>query len=192
MAIFKPSFTKEQLSRILDMELCSYPLAQLDDLYKLIYQAITGPSHMPHSHSLIKKALFAELNAARMLPVPFSYDIGTGIGYQRISLCWLSDLDGRKQEEAIDEFVRIINGSRLSEPYSSKDIELVWSQVIPLIKTRLPLTESDTKRISDMIIQELIPSHSDIYKSVYQPHYRLVHQSLLDETYDLINSTIEE
>ncbi|HOH46375.1 MAG TPA: hypothetical protein PLX59_00925 [Candidatus Cloacimonadota bacterium] len=190
-------FTDTQIQEILRRELEMFPQAGLIDLYKLLYQAYQGPNHIAVSEQRFADFLKEELAAVSSRKGPALQDIGAGKGFYRIYLSAFIDSGVELSDELIHRFTRMVFESKQQDCIDPKS----WKELWPRLELIVEACDRDMfgrGRVSPehragelALIQNLIriggiPHHTSLYLENYNPHYRLVHVSKLDELMELL------
>lgn len=167
----------DDLRRIVKDELELHPLCEEIDLFKLIYQAMSGPTHIYPDRDIIAGNIIKEVTLMSAPYLPLIQDIGNSKGFVRVSLFIIDS--AFTTTEHIKPFCDAIMDSRLPEEPSSAEIYSLWHKSLDVISEFRTLDHTQLNIIEELIQDQAIPSHSDRYKNSYEPHYRLLHQSLL-------------
>jgi hypothetical protein len=161
-----------------------YPLMELGDFLKLIFQDTFGPRHFSANPSLetIRSYLAEELNTAEINPaVPLVEDIGGN--YVRVSLDCVR-LGKVSAEDLASMFFVSMSHCPVFNDRSIRQFKEKTGLLLALIQTgdiRLPY---ETCRASILAYNEggIRPTHhSQIYNQMYHPHYRVIHKTFLSE-----------
>ena len=161
-----------------------YPKMQIQDFVKLFYENSFGPLHMSFGKDLegVKIHLQHEIDLLKpnMIHTPIE-DIGND--YVRVSLFMVKD-GALTVDELAGKFYQSMESSPTME---DKDIERFLKQLEVLRdlilenKIDLPLKQTDVF-LEGYLYEGIRPlHHSDVYKSLYHPHYRVVHKQLLED-----------
>ena len=144
-----------------------YPLMTIEDIFKLYYQAILGPSHLNIDSNKMKENLLIE----------YKESLNNSINYDLI-------------EYISDSYVRIY-----IKPYYEKfkDFDLLIKLFIKsnnaiYTKEKLEnelkklITEANKEDIMKYIEQGMpVMRHSQIYKENYHPHYLVIKREFIGE-----------
>lgn len=185
MIIPNPELDTAQLQEIISLEHVLHPLAEPVDYYKLLFQAAYGPSHMSPDQQTVYNCLKAELSSLADDYRPYFQDIGSGTAFIRISLSIInqaqSELQFSKIEEQAELLTALIMKSRLQTGISPRHWKQVWDKAKPLVEKFLPFRSADRELIDSLLNNDVIPHHSEQFRSSYMPHYRIIHRDLLPE-----------
>jgi len=167
-----------------------YPLTQPQDLYKLTHQAAFGSGHLvpdrDHAVALLKQEI-AELSHTSKIEESLIETIAPNIRLVRVYLRPFLMSRGNPKE-LLDAFVRTANECRGSfERFSA-----YWEVVQVMAKKEMfPFTLEDVNspmRQAIKLMEECqLPeypafSHSETYRSSYDPAYRVVASEFLPES----------
>ena len=159
-----------------------YPLMQIEDHLKLLYQHTFGARHLHHNPDLdmIKAYLVREMTSVDDKGgSPWLEDIGEG--YARIHLHAV-----KRGVMTADELVSLFGQTVMQSP--ERDDQLMKTFIgktrilMRLIQAgKLPFDVSACQvLLTEMAMHDWPPfHHSDIYRTTYQPHYRVVLTCLL-------------
>lgn len=152
----------------LEQHIKKYPLMQIEDKIKLIFQSIMGPGHFISDKDLVLERLLNE--------------------YQEIKDLNCSD---ELVEEISDDFARIYikpyfmkhkSFEKLVEAFtlSCNEYADMYFLEKELLKLREKQTDQDKKKIDEYFLSgDLLISHSKIYKENYHPHYLVISKKYL-------------
>jgi hypothetical protein len=176
LATLKPTFDTASLLSIIQTELAVHPLCSKVDIYKLMFQALYGPTHMIPDEDLIIKGIINERSAMKTTFTPLVQDIGSGNAFYRISLSLLPDIAPVREAQILCQYIM---SSRQAFDTDWDEWGKTW-KVIDLLLYANSIHFIDINDDIDALLNHRsIPSHSSIYHDNYIPHYRLVHHSFL-------------
>lgn len=183
MQLTRPEFSPAELRQIIQAELAEHPQARNADLYKLLHQACYGPTHILPDPEAIAAGIRRELLSPQTQSSPLFQDIGCGRAFVRLNLITFAnrepkDLRTGKEHQQILLLTQCILASRLEGAYTLKDWRQIWEQARPLVLEDISPAPSESELIKACLNTGSIPSHSDEYSELYQPHYRVIHHSL--------------
>ncbi len=193
-----PEFSAAQLRKIIKAELAEHPKARYADLYKLLHQAHYGPTHIVPDPVAIATDIREELAGIQTQNCGPSQDIGCGKGFVRLNLIALTggrDLSGPKshllrdqllreaclkvQPEQVELLTRSVLASRLEDAFTQQDWQAAWKKAQPVVNEFLFPTFAERALIDACLKNGAMPSHTDDYRYLYKPHYRVIHHSHL-------------
>ena len=194
MKLKAPDFSPKQLRRIIRSELEEHPKSRYEDLYKLIHQAYFGPSHLEGSVEELERGIWDEIRNLRGCVAKPLQDIGLGKAFIRLNFFSLAKMPSLKlsrtntlQEQLIHDalmrvtpdhvrqFAQAVHYSRLPESFDHQKWLAVWKTVNPIILSHIFPTIAERSRIEYYLASATMPSHSEDYKYLYKPHYRVIH-----------------
>ncbi len=178
MATLKPSFDTASLLRIIQTELAAHPLCCKVDIYKLMFQALYGPTHMIPEEDLIIKGIIHERSAMKSAFMPLIQDIGSGTAFYRISLSLLPDIAPVREAQTLCQYIL---SSRQAFDTDWDEWGKTWKVIdLMLYANNIHLIDINDD-IDTLLNNRSIPSHSIVYHDNYIPHYRLIHYSVLPQ-----------
>lgn len=172
----------EELKEILMKHYHRYPLMQMEDFIKILYQNTFGPKHLYGDPSPRKILRFLEEELKETnenASTPLYEEIGGE--YCRVSLDVLL-LHKMTVEELANHFVLSMKKSAERNEESMNSffrktevlMELIEEGLIPLAK------ESSREFLNSYLASGVLPiHHSPIYEKNYEPHYRVVNKNIL-------------
>lgn len=195
-------FTETELRQILQTELALHPQSRLVDIYKLLNQAQYGPTHINPDQQEISRNLRLELNSVTEYEGYFQQDIGCGRGFVRVNLISLitfsklpfanftsfsDDVHERFRKitkTQIEDFTRAILASRYTGRISPITWARTWQHALPIVLEHISTLPEELLQVEEYVRKDMIPSHSEQYRALYSPHYRVVHHSLWEDKQD--------
>ena len=165
----EPNFSLAEIESILQTELEKHPQARLADLFKLLNQACYGPTHMDPDPEKISENLRGELKFLTRSEGITWQDLGCGQGFYRINLTTLD-----RGDETVQILTNSILASRLQNGIDREKWRQTWEKALPLLLMYINPLPEEYEMIDTCLHRELLPSHSEIYKRLYDPHYRVV------------------
>ena len=188
-----------KLENLLHYHYQLFPYSQIEDFYKLIYQAVMGPNHLIYSkerafyylNQEIKNLLFLLENpcekSVKQLNqmTPLFVDISLHIPIVRLNLLpYITQKDELQKIEKIEKlFFYFVRSAEEIIPKKENLIH-TWQKVGEIIKNReLGIDISKYEEFTEKIIHTnfSIISHSIEYKNKYNPHYRIIKKNFLAE-----------
>lgn len=191
-------FSEAQIRQIVDHELKICPRAGLIDIYKLLYQAYQGPNHIAISESRFAAYLKEELCGVKAKEGHFVQDIGAGNGFFRIHLPAFLSGGLALTDDLLLKFTKLVFASKQGETIDQPSWSNLWNWLEPIVEfctagsqEKLPQAPEhragELELIHDLIRIGGIPHHTALYVETYEPHYRLIHVSRLEEAMELLN-----
>lgn len=194
MKLKMPHFSPSQLRRIISAELEEHPKSRYEDLYKLIHQAFFGPSHLEGSVEDIETGIWEEIKNLSGCIAKSHQDIGLRKGFIRLNFFSLAkmpnlklsrtntlqeqlirDALSRVKPEHVRQFALAVHSSRLPEHFDHQKWLAIWKTANPIILSHIFPTISERSRIEYCLASGSLPSHSEDYRYLYKPHYRVIH-----------------
>lgn len=189
------NFSPDELREILRTELELCPEARMTDLYKLLYQAYYGPTHMDPDPLKIARNLRQELRSITFHTGQPYQDIGCGRGFFRINLIALienkpipfnqfssfSDYEHKLfcavPATKLKTLTDAILASRIEAVLDQAKWRQSWQQALPVVLEFITPLPEESAFVESLLASGDLPSHSNIYKELYAPHYRIIHFS---------------
>ncbi|MCF7920726.1 MAG: hypothetical protein K9N06_12505 [Candidatus Cloacimonetes bacterium] len=165
-----------RIEKLLHQELKLFPEAQLQDVYKLFYQDFFGPGHYIPDINAVSHYLKDELdNYSRLSPFLKTQPIFCLNNFLRIDICVVDVLINK--HDFLDIFVQ---SSRitLNQPLTWQEH---WQTILKLLSKTNPhliIEEKSVSRLNEIARQYGEVHHSEKYRELYQPHYRLISEQL--------------
>lgn len=170
---------EERFRRVVKHHLESYPCLELQDLYKLTFQAAMGSEHAVPSRQAARQWLEREIaSLGTVADEAFSEPLSPDGDLVRINLRVFVD-SGGDPDELLDAFVGTANQYR----GSNERLERYWSYIEAMARDQeLPFPVAQVQQLWREMESQGLPAvhHSDSYGDHYQPAYRVVLLDLLD------------
>ncbi len=174
-----PEATEERLHCILMDQIARYPQMEIQDLYKLIFQAVMGSEHairnLDAAHSWLERELE---NLPDGLDEPAIDVISPEGNIVRVNLRPFIQ-SGEDPVSLLDAFVRTANEYR----GSTERLRAYWSFAVRLAEGgELPFKQTNMTAFFKLVEEEGFPAvhHSNRYENAYRPAYRVIKQDYLD------------
>ena len=165
---------KELIQNAILEEMHLHPEARLIDIYKFFFQGTFGPGHIISDKESALKYLQNELQSMTDFDSLLWQPVGYKKQYYRVSLSLVKE-GTISEEELFDAFVQSADSS--SVPSIEEWIK-EWDIILTIIeKMNLKIIDYEEHKsgLNDMLNNGNIPvRHSDIYRKLYHPHYRIV------------------
>lgn len=148
---------------MIDFHMKKYPLMQLEDKLKLIFQGELGPRHLSVNEDVIINNLMMEYEAINN---DYKYDLIEEISdkYVRVYL--------KPFYEKYHSFINLAKAFNLSLNVNNNE-EVFINKVKSLIN------DNNKEYITKYLNGNYMISHSKIYKDNYHPHYLVIHKKYL-------------
>lgn len=157
------------MNRILEMHFQKYPLMEIQDAVKLIFQSEFGPGHLIENTEAAKKWLIKEMEETKDVQ-PEIIELSDDL--VRLHLGHMSEKHAELILDAMIETAHEVKGS-MEKLYQKLDI----------LKE---MNHYSLNEIDDYLHQylngiSLIVSHTDKYRDLYHPHYRVLKKELAEK-----------
>lgn len=187
MAVRVPEFGMADIQKLINQELDIHPGSDCFDLYKLLFQAFYGPTHMIAATSDIIIWIDKEHSGMKKPYLPLVQDIGLGRGFVRMSLSFLdndrqivsTDIDLRCISPA--DLAEAITLSKLPEGIDANEWFSVWQTIQAVVFQSIKPEIGQIEALNQMALAADTPHHSQMFRDKYEPHYRIVHHSILTQ-----------
>lgn len=180
------------IKQVISLELNQHPELKLIDIYKLVFQAYLGPAHLLADTNESTKKIMTEILLHPEPYKPLKQDIGSQNGFFRLSLDCLVPVLQLKKEKAIGELYRksfllaeLMQESVLDFTYNM-DITKLWKETIPVIQQLTVFDLNEWQQVNAIAESKAIPRHSQQYKTLYNPKYRVLKYQFYDDIEKLL------
>ena len=180
------------IKQVISLELNKHPELKLIDIYKLVFQAYLGPAHLLADTNESAKKIMTEILLHPEPYKPLKQDIGSQNGFFRLSLDCLVPVLQLKKEKAISELYRksfllaeLMQESVLDFTYNM-DITKLWKETIPVIQQLIVFDINEWQQVNAIAESKAIPRHSQQYKTLYNPKYRVLKYQFYDNIEKLL------
>jgi hypothetical protein len=180
------------IKQVISLELNQHPELKLIDIYKLVFQAYLGPAHLLADTNESAKKIMTEILLHPEPYRPLKQDIGSQNGFFRLSLDCLVPVLQLKKEKAISELYRksfllaeLMQESVLDFTYNL-DITKLWKETIPVIQHLIVFDLNEWQQVNAIAESKAIPRHSQQYKTLYNPKYRVLKYQFYDSIEKLL------
>ena len=180
------------IKQVISLELNQHPELKLIDIYKLVFQAYLGPAHLLADINESAKKIMTEILLHPEPYKPLKQDIGSQNGFFRLSLDCMVPVLQLKKEKAISELYRksfllaeLMQESVLDFTYNM-DITKLWKETIPVIQQLIVFDINEWQQVNAIAESKAIPRHSQQYKTLYNPKYRVLKYQFYDNIEKLL------
>ncbi len=180
------------IKQVISLELNQHPELKLIDIYKLVFQAYLGPAHLLADINESAKKIMTEILLHPEPYKPLKQDIGSQNGFFRLSLDCMVPVLQLKKEKAISELYRksfllaeLMQESVLDFTYNM-DITKLWKETIPVIQQLIVFDINEWQQVNAIAESKAIPRHSQQYKTLYNPKYRVLKYQFYDDIEKLL------
>ena len=172
---------EELIQNAIQEEMQLHPEARLIDIYKFFFQGAFGPGHIIRDKQSALKYLQNELQSMTDFDSVLWQPVGYNKQYYRISLGLVKE-STLSEEELFYAFVQSADSSALP---SIEEWIKEWNFVLNIIETmnlEIINYEEDKSILDDMLKKgNILVRHSDIYRKLYHPHYRVVNNKQFEK-----------
>lgn len=171
--------------KALAFQLTKYPALSLIDIYKSFFQDAFGPGHLIEDEATFRTCVSNELKNMKSRGNRSAEVCGCGFQYCRIPLDVV--VDGLLDEE---EFMSacIASASSFTVP-QVEEWKNKWEEIFTILlplHTDIRNFNKDSLTILTSLEKGIcMMSHSDLYKRLYNPHYRICTMEQQKRLYDL-------
>lgn len=159
-----------------------YPKAELQDIYKLFYQDFFGPAHFVTSYDSALEYLENEINSVSCCPeYKYIQDISCLNSFLRVSLQVIGNSFSKKK--LLECFIAS-SQINLKPPISWLEH---WQNIHSVVQTYFPdkAISSEFKTLSKAAEKNTNFHHSNNFRRLYSPHYRLIAKNIWQNETDL-------
>lgn len=169
-------FDASLLQQVIRDELALHPLAEPVDIYKLLFQSVYGPGHIISDIPQATESISKELRLLSNPKPPYLQNLDTGFGYMRLNLAYL--LQDKEHDQAsllarCQKLAHIMVQSTQS-PQPQLSLADLWKSIHGLLIDKIQAPEHTWIEVEQMAVTRQLPSHSNTYKTAYNPHYRVI------------------
>lgn len=157
-----------------------YPEATLQDIYKTMYQDRFGVAHILAERDVMCGYIVKEVGLTSGKCERYYEPCGWRGEYVRVDIRAVRD--GLLTAEELADM--LILTAALATDAPTADWPKEWALIVDAcggIATRLDNYDSDVVQLNDVALRGQTVHHSDGYREAYNPHYRIVHRSLVGE-----------
>ena len=155
-------------------EFTRFPKSEVQDYYKLLYQALYGAEHMVQNYNDSFKMLDKEMSQTEAdINCSFYHDISLSYPLVRVNLsrCKAENIDPQRISTAF------FDGAKINSKIDAIEFETYLKlAAIELIKHPFNFTEENLEVFIRKIKKLGFPTvhHSEFYNKTYNPHYRVI------------------
>lgn len=161
-----------------EMLLDRYPEATLQDIYKTMYQDRFGVAHILAEHDVMCRYIAKEVGLTAGPCDNYYEPCGWRGEYVRVDLRAVRD--GLITAEELTDM--LIETAVLADDVDAAMWQEEWSTICEVcddLVIGLDGYDSDLQMLIQLAAECRTVHHSDSYREAYNPHYRIVHRSLL-------------
>ena len=168
----------DKIKRLIKSEFKLHPEAQLIDYYKLFFQDAFGPEHIITDRVLVRNFLQNELDKAYIFEESDYQNISYINEFYRVNLNVIN-----KGMISFNDFLDIfLKSAELKNKMSHNEWMESWKNIeqqILIMEIPLENIEQQAAELWKIIESKQLVRHSDIYRTAYSPHYRLINAEQL-------------
>ena len=162
-----------KITELIISEFKLHPKAQLVDYYKLFFQGTFGPEHIILNKSSAREFLQNELEESSIFEKKDYQNISFINEFYRLNLNVIN-----KGIISFDDFLdAFIKSVELINEMSYEEWIEEWNNIekqIFMMKIPIENIKQQSSELQEIIKNEQLVSHSNIYRANYSPHYRLI------------------
>ncbi|MCK5051808.1 MAG: hypothetical protein KAS53_08800 [Candidatus Cloacimonetes bacterium] len=163
----------DKIEKLIKSEFELHPKAQLKDYYKLFFQGTFGPGHIISNRSSAREFLENELEESSIFEVIDYQNISYINEFYRVNLNVIN-----KKIITFDDFLdAFLMSAKIENEISYKEWLINWENIehqIFIMKIPIENIEEQSAELLELIRDKQLVGHSDIYRTNYSPHYRLI------------------
>lgn len=167
-----------------------HPQADIFDLYKFFYQGLFGPGHLITDIDSANNNLLFELENAKDFDSCLFQVAGFTNCYYRVNLSIIND-----GLITVDDFFRaFINSADEVVIPQRKYWKNLWIKIKNLLIKNFDLNlsiEDENKMEVIFDSNDMICHHSDLYRALYHPHYRLISRNQIQKNPQLLRKVAD-
>ncbi len=163
----------DTIKKLINSEFELHPKAQLIDYYKLFFQGTFGPEHIISNKTSARKFLKNELEESSIFEVTDYQNISYINNIYRVNLNIIN-----RGIITFDDFLNaFLMSANIENEISYKKWLIHWENIehqIFIMKLPIDNIEKQSAELQKIIRKKQLVSHSNIYRTSYSPHYRLI------------------
>lgn len=159
-----------KIEKIITAELALHPRAALQDFYKLFFQSFFGAEH---ALADVESARNYFKNELLNLPKESNYliqDISVSFPIYRVSLQVIEN--GLLSAEEL--FEAFLKSTKTTVKTSTQDWLTIWQEIEKSLMPILSPYETDISDLRKAAEEGSTVHHSQLYRDLYKPHYRII------------------
>lgn len=160
----------KQIEKIIKAELALHPRASLQDFYKLFFQSFFGAEHALTDPDSARKYFDNELENLPQKSDLMIQDISVNFSIYRVNLhAIVSRLIS--SEELFEAFLK---STQTHIKTSKEEWPDIWKRIEDILTPILKPSKIESEKLYDVAKNGNTVHHSQIYKKLYSPHYRII------------------
>lgn len=166
---------------LIEQQLNQYPLMELLDIYKLLYQGVMGPEHMMATRQEFSRRLLAEFDAVQPDQTQGVLEsIRPGHALFRLNLRAY-----KARHSSVEELIPAMLATTKLVAGTLDELRTLWASFSQWCRQGkiAKFTTTDIDNFINWLEEQCFPTvhHSKIYTLEYQPAYRLIASDFIDE-----------
>jgi hypothetical protein len=166
---------------LIQQQLNQYPLMELRDIYKLLYQGVMGPEHMVATRQEFSRRLLAEFDAVQPDQVQGVLEsIRPDHALFRLNLRAF-----KARHSSIEELIPAMLATTKLVAGTLDELRTLWANFSQWCGQGkiAKFSTTDIDNFTNLLEEQWFPTvhHSKIYTREYQPAYRLIASDFIDE-----------
>jgi hypothetical protein len=172
---------RERIQQAVRQELKYHPEARLVDLYKLFFQEAFGPGHMIRDESFAREYLREELNKSTEFDSLLWRPAGYRQRFYRLNLVLV-----KNETIPLTVFLEaFVNSANSVQNPSPQEWRKEWRFILSTIEQmdlKIPEFAEDKVFLAQQLAEgNFAVHHSQIYRKLYHPHYRIVNKHYFEK-----------
>lgn len=161
-------------------ELALHPKSRITDIYKNFFQDAYGPGHMINDSAAAMDYLTYELRKAEKFDSIKIQALGIDSNYYRVNLSLVKD----SVLPLNVLFYAFTESAPLASPPEMSEWKCFWQEIVRVVdnmELTIPGSNEDLEVIElNLKNNDPVIHHSEEFKRIYHPHYRIVHKNYID------------
>jgi hypothetical protein len=163
----------EEIIKLINSEFTLHPRAQLIDYYKLFFQGTFGPGHIISDKNSVIEFLKNELDKSTIFEEKDYQKISYINDFYRVNLNVINE-GMISFDDFVDAFLKSADiKNKIDYQSWLKEWKSIEKQIM-MMNIPIENVQEQSAGLWKFIIDNKLVSHSDIYRSTYSPHYRLI------------------
>lgn len=172
---------RKKLIELVTRHLERYPAMELPDVYKLLYQSVMGPAHILHNKELAYSYLKKEFKSLDENYETELY-VDVSLEHEIVRL----NIPVYQNHGTAETLFEMLHETAKQITPDKKKLIYYWAELGLLIENKNfeNFTPNEWKKLNKTLSEnDFLPlSHSDTYKELYKPSYRIVLKGLINIT----------
>ena len=168
----------KKIDELISRELKFFPESTIIDFYKLFFQSAFGPAHIISDKCYAKTMLENELKKANSkIIIPF-YDISFINKFYRVDIRLIN------RYIPFDIFFNaFLKSANLAKSISWEEWGNIWNNINSILAA-FPIVRDEEEKIRLSFRNKEPIHHSEIYRKLYNPHYRIISKMEFEKILD--------